>query len=449
MKLVLSNRLIVLILAIVLLVSVFDTYLVITQNNAMNEAGSTNSSGYDFVISKDGDFFKARNTLTNKINYGFISASVAINYAFSNGNSVYINNGTYTLTDDIIISNKLNVKIVGDNAIIDGNGKKIIIHGDNYTSSKYAIVSGLILTNCTIRIENSFGVTISDIIFRDSAVAIELANSDTWTEGTRIDNCHFINCTEGIAFRTPIGNATGSYASSEITRCFFNLYDNQIAINVESLSEFSDCQIENVRFWMGEYDHTNQTGIKMAGTMSQTLLNGVVFESFAEYPNDLFGIDVLETAVAMPIIDTGVTFLGNWSARIHNPFSKWIYGVGSIFDRETIPVSLGLNNQFGEAVTIVPTPLKITSFKAKIDVKGAFVSNEVVTVRIRFEYIDNTFSTPVEKVFNNSSSVWLSDDEMLKLFSSQSVVWAVIVDAKSSSGYTNVQVKVSGYGTAG
>lgn len=449
MKLTLSNRIIVLVLVIVLIVSAFDTYLVISQNNSMNEAGSTNSSGYDFVVSQDGDFFKTRNTLTNQITNGFVTASVAINYALSHGSSVYINNGTYNLMEDIIVSNKLNVKIVGDGAILNGNGKKIVIQGDNYTRSKYPSISGLVLNNCTVRIENSFGATITNNLFQNSILGIEFANSYTWTEGSKIENCHFINCTEGIAFRTPVGNATGSYASSEITRCFFNLYDNSVGINVENLAELADSQLENIRFWIGEFDHTNQTGIKMAGTMSQSLLNGVVFESFAEYPNDLFGIDVMETANAMPIIDGGVTFLGNWSARIHNPFSKWIYGVGSIFDREDSPVPVGLNNEFGEKLTIVPNPLKITSFKAKIDVSGSFASNEVVTVRIRFEYVDNTFSSPVQRVFNDSSSVWLTDDDMLTLFSSQSVVWAVIVDAKTSLGSTNVKVNISGYGTAG
>lgn len=449
MKLALSNRIIVLVLTIVLIISAFDTYLVVTQYLAINEAASTNSSGYDFIVSQDGDFYRARNTLTNQIISGFISGSVAINYALTKGSSVYINNGTYELADDIIVSNKLNIKIAGDNAVINGNDKKIIIRGDNYTCSKYPIVSGLVLNNCTIRIENSFGASIINNLIKNCAVGIEFVNSDTWTEGTKIENCHFINCTEGIAFRTPIGNATGSYASSEITRCFFNLYDNSIGINVENLAELADSKLETVRFWIGEYDNTNQTGIRMAGTMSQSLFNGVVFESFANYPNDLFGIDIIETANAMPIIQGGVTFLGNWSARIHNPHSKWIYGVGSIFDREDYSVSIGLNNQFGEKLTIVPTPLKIMSFKAKIDVQGVFNVNEEVTVRLQFEYIDNTYSKPISHVFINSSSTWLTDDEMLTLFSSQSVIWSVIVDAKSSSSSTNVTVKISGYGTAG
>ena len=448
MKITLSGRVISLILIIVILVSALDTYLVISQYTAVSEAGQTDSSGYDFVISQDGSTFKARNTLTNQITGGFVTASIAINYALTHGSAIYLDRGSFNLTSDITVSNKWNVKIVGDGAVINGNGHKIIIRGDNYTASKYPLISGLILNDCALRIENSFGATINNMIFQNSLVGLEFANSDTWTEGTKIENCHFINCTEGIAFRTPISNATGSYASSEINRCFFNQYENSIAINVENQTEFSNSQLQNVRIWTGENGNTNQTGIRVAGTMSQTLLTDVVFESFTDVPNLMFGIDLLESADATPIIDGGVTFLGNWTARIHNPYNKWISGSGSVFDRENQLVPVGVNGQFGESVTIVPVPLKIVAFKPKIDVQGSFSHNETITVRIQMEYIDNVLSQPVERVFTNSSSVWLTDDELLRLFSSQNVIWAVIVDASCSSSSTDAIVKISGYGIA-
>jgi hypothetical protein len=449
MKITLSGRTIGLILIVVLLVSALDTYLVISQYTAVKDAGQTDSSGYDYVISQDGSTFKARNTLTSQITYGFVTASIAINYALTQGSSVYLDRGNFNLTQDITVSNKWNVKIVGDGAVINGDGHKITVRGDNYTASKYPLISGLILNDATLRIENSFGATVNNMIFQNSSVGLEFANSDTWTEGTKIENCHFINCTEGIAFRTPTGTATGSYASSEINRCFFNQYENSVAINVENQTEFSNSQIQNVRIWIGEYGNTNQTGLRLAGTMSQSTLIDVVFESFANEPNLLFGIDLLESADATPIVDGGVSFLGNWTARIHNPYSKWISGSGSVFDRENMPVSVGVNGQFGESVTIVPTPLKIVTFKPKITVQGSFSHNETITVRIQLEYVDNVVSQSVERVFTNSSSVWLSDDEMLQLFPSQNVIWAVIVDASCSSSKTDATVKISGYGIAG
>jgi hypothetical protein len=449
MKINLSKRVIALILSVLLILSAFNTYLILNQSNALNEATSINASFYSYVISQqDNTNYKLKNTLTNTADQGYTTASSALNTAFTKGNSVYLDSGNFTLADDVIISNKMNAKLVGEGATLNGNGKKIVIRGDNYTTSKYALISGLTITNATIRIENSFGTTITNMIFENCSTAVELANTDTWSEGTKIEDTHFINCTEGIAFRTPTGNATGSYASSEIKRCFFNQLDNSVGINVENLTEFSDSQLQGVRIWMGETGKTNQTGLKMAGSMYQTLLFGVVFESFTDTPNDLFAMDIMQTADALPIIDGGVSFLGNWTARIHNPYSKWISGVESVFDRENLPVPVGFN-QFGSNVSIITAPLKISSFKPKIDVQGSFLQNETITVRIRLEFVDNVISKSVERLFSASSTIWLSDDEILQLFPSQNIIWAIVVDAKCSSGSTDAVVKISGYGAAG
>jgi len=82
-------------------------------------------------------------------------------------------------------------------------------------------------------------------------------------------------------------------------------------------------------------------------------------------------------------------------------------------------------------------------------VVGNFSNNETVTVRIRIEYIDNIISNPVEHTFTNSSSLWLSDDDMMQLFPSQDIIWAILVDAKTDLGLTDAIVTVGGYGTAG
>jgi hypothetical protein len=82
-------------------------------------------------------------------------------------------------------------------------------------------------------------------------------------------------------------------------------------------------------------------------------------------------------------------------------------------------------------------------------VDGSFSNSETVTVRIRIEYIDNAISSPVVRTFTSRGSFWLSDEEMMLLYPSQGVIWAVLVDAKSSSSSTGATVSVSGYGTAG
>ena len=156
---------------------------------------------------KDGDNYKLKNMLTGYVTEQTESASGAINSALSTGKSVYLNPGTYVLIDDVIISNKVNAKIVSnDDATIVGNGKKIIVCGDNYTTSQNAFISGLTLINATIRVENSFGTTIQNIVFENTSTGIEFANTNTWSEYNKVEGCQFINATEGIAFRTPVFN---------------------------------------------------------------------------------------------------------------------------------------------------------------------------------------------------------------------------------------------------
>jgi hypothetical protein len=433
LKRVLFKRAIVIVLAILLVVTGFNTYLILGTR-------PSNTINYDYVLSQDGCNSQ--------------SASTALNSALSLGKSVFLNEGTYSLTNDVYITNKLNAKIVGNGATIEGNGHKIIIYGDNYTASQYATISGLTLINSTIRVENSFATTIIDSKFFNTSVGIEFANTNTWSEYNKIENCQFINDTQGIAFRTPvsknpsISNATGSYASSQIERCSFNIQDNQLGIIVEQKAEFSDSQLQNVRFWMGESGAINQTAIYVDGGMDQTLLFGVVFESFTSEPNNLFAVDLGKNCNPAPIIDNGVSFLGNWTARVHNPFGIWLSANGAVFERE-VSVPIGTSGQFGANKTIDCHPAIISSFKPKITVLGGFSHNETVTVRIRIEYIDNVVSNPVSRTFTGSGTAWLTDEELLALFPSQSVIWAVLVDSKANVDSTDASVFVGGYGTTG
>ena len=225
--------------------------------------------------------------------------------------------------------------------------------------------------------------------------------------------------------------------------------DFSTGIKVEPLAEFSDSQIQNVRFWIGENGRANQTGLLVDGSMYQTLLFGVVFESFTSKPVYLFGIDLGATCDPAPILDSGVSFLGNWTDRVHNPFGIWLSGVGTVFDKENVNVSVGLNNQYGSNVSIQVYPLKIIAFKPKIEVNGSFNNNETIIVRIRLEMVDNVISNSVVRAFSSSGAFWLTDDEMIELFPSQSVIWAVLVDSKTILGSTDAVVKVSCYGSAG
>jgi hypothetical protein len=454
LKRILSKRAIVIVLVALLVLTVFNTYLIFEGTRS---SMGTDAINYDYVLSQSGNNYKLKNMHTGYVAEQTGSASSSLNSALSAGKSVYLNSGTYVLTCDVVVSNKLNAKIVSnDEATIVGNGKKIVIYGDNYTTSQNALISGLTIVNATIRVENSFGTTIKNMVFENASTGIEFANTNTWSEYNKVEDCQFINVAEGIAFRTPVFNftegslvnATGSYASSVIERCSFKLRDFSVGIKVEKLAELSDSQLQNVRFWMGENGKSNQTGLLVDGAMYQTLLFGVVFESFASDPIYTFAIDLGVNCNPAPILASGVSFLGNWTAKVHNPFSVWLYADGSVFERET-SVPVGTSDQYGENRTVSSRPLRIFEFKPKIAVAGSFSGNETVTVRIRLEYVDNVISNPVVRTFTSSGSVWLTDDELLALFPSQSVIWNILVDSKSSQASTDAVVTVSGYGTAG
>ena len=440
-----SKRVLTIILAALLALTLFNTYLIFARTGG---PADTSAVSYDYVMSQSGRSYLLKNMATGDSFSVATSASEAINLALNDSKSIYINPGTYQLSSDIILSNKLNAKLISDGSTILGNGYKIIIHGDNYTVSKYATISGLNLINGTIRVEDSFETTISNMVFMNTSIGIEFANLNTWSEYNQINNCQFINASQGIVFRSPVDNATGSYASSEINRCSFNIRDNSVGISVEKSAQFSDSQIQNVRFWLGEYGKSNQTGIFTDGSMEQTLLQGVVFESFADHPDNLNAVDLGQNCNPAPTIDGGVSFLGNWTARIHNPYGKWVAGVGSAFEISNQIVPVGTNNQYNDNSKIQTYPLKIFSFKPQIMVSN-LAQNEVVTVRVRFEFTDNTISGSVEKTFSSSQAVWLNDDDMMKLYPSQSIIWAIYVDAKSNLSTSGATVTVSGYGTAG
>ncbi len=456
MKLALSKRVCIVMCVIALLLSASNLYLILENTRILHEQLSTvqrdysaDDSIYGYVIFRDGDLYKAKNQSTGLVIYASADAGQVITKAVANGTLVYIKNGTYTLTTSVQVANKSNARIVSDGATINGNGHNITIRGDDYTLSQFNLMSGLKIVNCTVRIENSFGTTVSDMIFENCSTALEIANTETWSEGTKIDNVHFINAKEAIAFRTPTGNATGSYASTEISRCFFNLLDNSVGINVERDAEYSDSQLLNSRLWMGENGYeSNQTGLRVDGSMHQTLISSVVFESFAVAPVKLYAVAFGENAETPPTFDDGVSFLGNWTNRIYNLSNKWVSGLGSIFLKENVNIPVGVSNQYGATEDIHARPLSISNFKPKIRVQGSFADGETVTVRFRLELLDNVIHGNVEKTFTNSSALWLDDDDLLELFPSQNVIWAILVDAKSSSASTEVAVKVDVYGTA-
>ncbi len=140
LKKILSKRAILIVLVAVLVISIFNTYLIL---DGIRTSNSSNILAYDFVLSQDGEIYRLRNMYNGQITTYSGSASSAINSALSQGDSIYLNYGTYLLTEDVEVINKLNCKIVSDGATIIGNGHKILLYGEDYTFSQNGLISGL------------------------------------------------------------------------------------------------------------------------------------------------------------------------------------------------------------------------------------------------------------------------------------------------------------------
>ncbi len=95
-----SKRAIVVVLAALLVLSAFNTYLIFVGTQS---SMTTNAVNYDYVLSRDGNNYKLKNMLTGYVAEQSESASSAINSALASGKSVYLNPGTYLLTDDVVI----------------------------------------------------------------------------------------------------------------------------------------------------------------------------------------------------------------------------------------------------------------------------------------------------------------------------------------------------------
>jgi hypothetical protein len=419
---------------------------------------------YDYVVycvqGSGGAVYLAKSGEDGAVVFNSTDAAWLFEQVFSDGNSVYVKSGEYDVVSDIHLSDKVNARLDSDGAVLNLNGNRIWVFGGNWTQSKNNQISGLIIINGTVRVENSFRTVLTNMIFENSTVAIELVNTNTWTEATKIDTVHFDKCLQGIVFRTNTSSTpnacTGSYGSTQTNGCYFNQINNSVAFTVEPNAEWTDGQMQNVRLWAGEYGDFNQTGLLLMAnsSMYQTRLDGVVFESFAKgdlVNSQLYAIKIDSVVYGTPILGAGVTFLGGWTTRINNVSGNWIVSSGSVFKQENVPVAVG-SMDYGAVTAVQRHPEVISSFKPKIVVQGNFSQNETLTVRFRIEYIDNTVTRDaysVQKTFNCSGSVWLSDDDLLQLYPPESVIWAIMVDAKANVPLTEATVQVSVYGTTG
>lgn len=405
---------------------------------------------YDYIIYDDSKRVLVKNGLTGLIDFTGENLTDAIHFALERkGLSIFIKSGRYNVSSNILLRNVSNLKIVSDGAELQFNGGSIILRGEDYKKSMNNLIEGLTFINGSIIVENSFMTTIRECVFKDSDSGIVLLNTNTWTECTLIENCYFENVKKCIVFKAPINNGTESYASTEIKRCNFRLTrENSVAIHVEAKANFNEGLLQNLRIWLAHSNETNQVGILIDGSMLNTLLNNVVIESFARSPNEIYGIRIGQYG-ELPILGQGVVFLGNFTRKIDNPFNKWLYGVGSCFKFENISVPVGLNNLYGDILEITPPKylyFSISNIHIKILVEGKFSENEVVTVRLKLKFIDESCSKDLTKVFISNTTIWLDHEDLSTILPTVNIISSIVLDAKTNKTSSDVKVYVWVYG---
>lgn len=405
---------------------------------------------YDYVIYSDLKNVIVKNGLTGFIDFIGENLSDAIHFALEKkGLSIFVKSGQYNVSTNILLRNLSNLKMVSDGAELRFNGGSIILHGEDYEKSMNNLIEGLTLINGSIIVENSFMTTIRECSFKDSDIGIVVLNTNTWTECTLIENCYFENVKRSIVFKTPALNGTESYANTEIKRCNFKLIkEDSIAIHVETGANFNEGLIQNVRIWLGNLYEANHIGILIEGSMLNTVLHNVVFESFAKTPSEIYGIKIGQNGEP-PILGQGVVFLGNLTKNIDNSFNRWLYGIGGSFKFENISLSIGLNNLYGNRCEITPPKylhFSMSTLHLKIQVEGNFSENETVTVRLKLKSFDDSYSKDLTKTFNSNATIWLDHDDLFTIWPTMNIISSLVLDAKTNETSSNIRVYISIYG---
>lgn len=377
---------------------------------------------------------------------GLADASMVIQSAMNelDQGEIFIKKATYTLSSSINLINKSHITIMSDGAVLVGG--RIIVYGDSWAQAKRNRIIGLRFSGVGsgVRLENAYATKLEDLDFDGCNIGIELVNTKEWTERTKISNATFDNCAKGIVFRSGVLPGTDSYTGTIIDSCSFNLsVGGSVGIEIESGANIGESLLAGLKFW---FKVDNTVGLKQAGVASRAVLLKPSFESFVTTPMAVYGIS-LEPSASYPPYIIHPNWLGFFTSRIYNPIGSWLYGVGALHADKAQAIPIGLNNIYGSAkafsaqqgmATILP--------RIKITVGGSFAVGEIITVRVRFELMDGS-ETSITKSFTAPTSIWLSDDDYLALYPNTSILWAILIDAKTNMSSTAATVTIDWYGS--
>jgi hypothetical protein len=373
---------------------------------------------YDYLIYQKQDSAKyfVKSGLNNNEVVEMANLAIAFEFSFENGKIIKLKTGNYELNSNLIINNHRDIILDGQGSTINFNGFSITFSGNDYTKNNNNQIQNFVVINGTFRFENSFRATLKNMIFENCNSAVEVANTNKWSEASKLENIYWENCLTALTFKAPIGNATGSYENTALDRCYINLHsDNSVGIMVEKNANVSNSQWNNMRIWMHANESQKQTGLHLDGSMAETMLNDVIFESFGE--GTIYGIYLGRYATTGFSLGVGSSFLGKFEARIKNDNDIWIYGTPSIF-REKVELNSTKTN-----ATITRSPLTISDFDIFIETQNL---TEKIEIQIKLNFIDHSVSPiPIILAFNDNETYWLTEKDKYDLYPSQNVIWNI------------------------
>jgi hypothetical protein len=393
---------------------------------------------YDFLIffrNLTGKYY-VKSGITSNEEFETTEFSEALEYALDFGKVVILSSGSYDLNSDVVIQGKSNIILDGQGAILNLNDYSIVVVSDGYDTNNNNQIRNFVINNGTLKFENSFRATIENMVFENCSSAIEIANTNTWSEATKIENIYWENCQTALSFKTPKNNATGSYENTALERCYINLYlDNSVGIMVEKNANVSNSQWNNMRIWMHGNETQKQTGLHLEGSMAETILNDVIFESFGN--GRIYGIYLGRYATTGFSLGVGSSFLGRFDARIKNNNDIWIYGTPSIFTEK-----IDLTSSDNPIIT--RHPLTISYFEIFIETQNL---TEEIEVQIKLNFIDHSDSSIILP-FSDNQTYWLEKQDKYDLYPSQNVIWNI--EPTLLTNVTNPETKIifGVYGTA-
>lgn len=417
------------------------------------------------------DFLESRQqSYGNLLFYRFDNSAVKI-YVVQSGNTVvedfettslkealeYVSNnietknvkfkyGVYDLDSDVTFNSKSDLILDGQNSELHLNGHTVLFWSESHEKNSHNQICNFNVYNGTFRLENSFDATFENINFENCKSASEVSNTNEWSEFTKFINVNWNNCQTGITLKSPTGNATPSYENTMIDGCSFNLLtNNSIGILVEEGAHFSNSRIANTRIWMHTNNSLTQTGlcIEDQGAMTHTILSGVTFETF-DLKNienaTIYGIYFGKNCTAYS--DEGISFLGNYTARISNLHNNDL--PGAFRTKRTIK----FDNSKTNSSVIHREPFSIESFDGFINITDIHSSEQVI-VQISLNFMDHTITSITLPTFTvNKSYYELTKQDLYDLYPSQNTIQNIEVFAQTNLSNSETIVSIAVFGIA-